>query len=57
MDTTWPTQKVVVLGDWNDDVDTSIPPGQASPYANFVYDAARLQVPTQALSDAAWLAR
>ncbi|SOD03334.1 Metal-dependent hydrolase, endonuclease/exonuclease/phosphatase family [bacterium JGI 053] len=52
IDSTWPTQKVVVLGDWNDDVDTSITPGQPSPYANFVSDAARYTYPTKALSDA-----
>jgi endonuclease/exonuclease/phosphatase family metal-dependent hydrolase len=52
IDTTYPTQKVVVLGDWNDDVDTSITPGQPSPYANFVSDAADYTFPTKALSDA-----
>jgi endonuclease/exonuclease/phosphatase family metal-dependent hydrolase len=52
VDTNYPTQKVVVLGDWNDDVDTSITPGQPSPYANFVSDAADYTFPTKALSDA-----
>jgi hypothetical protein len=52
IDTTYPTQKVVVVGDWDDDVDTSITPGQPSPYANFVSDAARYAYPTKALSDA-----
>jgi endonuclease/exonuclease/phosphatase family metal-dependent hydrolase len=52
IDTSYPTQKVVVLGDWNDDVDTSITPGEPSPYANFVSDAARYTYPTKALSDA-----
>lgn len=52
LDATWPTQKVIVVGDWNDDVDTSITSGQASPYANFVGDAARYTFPTKALSDA-----
>lgn len=52
LDTTYPTQKVVVLGDWNDDVDTSITSGQVSPYANFVGDAADYTFPTKALSDA-----
>ena len=51
IDTNYPTQKVVVLGDWNDDVDTSITAGQASPYANFVSDAADYSFPTKALSD------
>lgn len=50
LDTTWPTQKVIVVGDWNDDVDTSITSGQATPYANFVNDAARYAFPTRALS-------
>ena len=50
LDTTWPTQKVIVVGDWNDDVDTSITSGQASPYQNFVSDAARYAFPTRALS-------
>ncbi|TYC19203.1 MULTISPECIES: lamin tail domain-containing protein [unclassified Micromonospora] len=50
LDTTYPTQNVFVIGDWNDDVDTSITPGKASPYANFVNDAARYTFPTRALS-------
>jgi endonuclease/exonuclease/phosphatase family metal-dependent hydrolase len=50
LDTTWPTQKVIVVGDWNDDVDTSITSGQASPYQNFVSDAADYAFPTRALS-------
>jgi endonuclease/exonuclease/phosphatase family metal-dependent hydrolase len=50
LDTTYPTQKVIVVGDWNDDVDTSITSGQASPYQNFVSDAADYAFPTRALS-------
>jgi endonuclease/exonuclease/phosphatase family metal-dependent hydrolase len=50
LDATYPTQKVVVVGDWNDDVDTSITSGQASPYQNFVSDAADYAFPTRALS-------
>jgi endonuclease/exonuclease/phosphatase family metal-dependent hydrolase len=50
LDTTYPTQKVIVVGDWNDDVDTSITAGQASPYQNFVEDAARYAFPSRALS-------
>ncbi|MEV7415618.1 lamin tail domain-containing protein [Streptomyces sp. NPDC089919] len=50
LDTTYPTQNVFVIGDWNDDVDTSITPQKASPYANFVSDAARYTFPTRALS-------
>jgi endonuclease/exonuclease/phosphatase family metal-dependent hydrolase len=52
LDATYPTQKVVVLGDWNDDVDTSITPGKPSPFANFVSDAVRYAFPTQALTNA-----
>jgi hypothetical protein len=52
LDSTFPTQKVWVIGDFNDDVDTSIAPGHASPYANFVGDSARYKFPTKALSDA-----
>lgn len=50
LDATYPTQKVIVVGDWNDDVDTSITAGQASPYQNFVDDAADYAFPTRALS-------
>ena len=50
LDTTLPTQKVIVVGDWNDDVDTSITSGQATPYENFVSDAADYVFPTRALS-------
>jgi endonuclease/exonuclease/phosphatase family metal-dependent hydrolase len=50
LDSTWPTQKVIVVGDWNDDVDTSITAGQATPYQNFVADAADYVFPTRALS-------
>jgi len=52
LDATYPTQKVIVLGDWNDDVDTSILAGSPTPYANFVADTARYRYPTKALSDA-----
>lgn len=52
LDTTYPTQRVWVIGDWNDDVDTSITTGQPSPYQNFVADSARYTVVTKALSDA-----
>ncbi|HEU4726662.1 MAG TPA: lamin tail domain-containing protein [Kofleriaceae bacterium] len=52
LDATYPTQKVWVIGDWNDDVDTSITAGQASPYQNFVTDGARYTVQTKVLSDA-----
>ena len=52
LDATYPTQKVWVIGDWNDDVDTSIYPVNPSPYQNFVTDSARYTVQTKALSDA-----
>lgn len=39
LDSTYPTQKVFVVGDFNDDLDTSISAGKTSPYANFVSDA------------------
>ncbi|MBV9774746.1 MAG: lamin tail domain-containing protein [Gemmatimonadetes bacterium] len=52
LDATYPTQKVMVVGDWNDDVDTSITAGQPSPFAAFVSDAARYTFPTKALTDA-----
>lgn len=49
---TWPTQKVFILGDFNDDLDTSIRLGQPSPYANFLADPASFGAPTLALSQA-----
>lgn len=52
LDTTYPTQKVIVLGDWNDDVDKSILSGSPTPYANFVGDSARYRYPLKPLSDA-----
>ena len=52
LDATYPTQKVIVVGDWNDDVDTSITSGEPSPFATFVSDAARYTFPTKALTDA-----
>ena len=52
LDTTYPTQKVIVIGDWNDDVDTSILAGSPTPYANFVSDNARYNFPAKVLSDA-----
>jgi endonuclease/exonuclease/phosphatase family metal-dependent hydrolase len=50
LDTTYPTQKVIVVGDFNDDVDTSITSGQASPYQNFVSDTADYTFLTRPLS-------
>jgi endonuclease/exonuclease/phosphatase family metal-dependent hydrolase len=52
IDTTYPTQKVMVVGDFNDDVDTSITSGQPSPYQNFVSDSADYDFLTDVLSAA-----
>lgn len=53
LDTAYPTQKVIVIGGFNDDVDQSIVrSGGTSPYANFVNDTADDTFPTKALSDA-----
>ena len=52
LDSTYPSQDVFVVGDWNDDVDTSITTGSESPYGNFVSDSARYTFPTGALSAA-----
>ena len=52
LDSTWPSAKVVVIGDFNDDVDVSISSSRTSPYENFVLDAADYTFPTKALSDA-----
>lgn len=51
LDSSYPTQKVFVLGDLNDDLDQSIS-GSTSPYANFLGDSARYQFATKPLSDA-----
>ena len=50
LDVTYPTQRVIVLGDWNDDLDVSISPGRRSPYDNFVADPLRYAFPTLELS-------
>lgn len=52
LDATYPTQKVFVIGDWNDDLDTSITPGAPTPYAQFNNDPARYTWPTRALTNA-----
>ncbi|WP_233597147.1 lamin tail domain-containing protein [Corallococcus sp. CA041A] len=51
LDTNLPTQNVMVLGDWNDDVDASIYTPNESPYLNLVNDAARYKFLTQPLSE------
>ncbi len=52
LDATWPTARVWVLGDFNDDVDASISAGNPSPYAGFVSDPARWSFVTASLSAA-----
>lgn len=52
LDTTYPTQKVWVIGDWNDDVDTSITTGSPSPFKNFVDATTTYRFETKVLSDA-----
>lgn len=52
LDSTWPSTRVMVLGDFNDDVDVSISSGRESPYQNFVDDPADYTFATKALSDA-----
>lgn len=59
MDANLAGQKVLVLGDWNDDVDESINADSSgvyspSPYANFVGDPAHWDFPTAELSDAGY---
>lgn len=50
VDSAHATTPVLVLGDLNDDLDTSILAGRPSPYARFTGDAARWSAPTLALS-------
>ena len=52
LDTELPTQKVMVMGDWNDDVDTSIYASQVSPFQNLVGAPTHYKFLTQPLSDA-----
>lgn len=49
---TYPARPVWIIGDFNDDFDTSITTGQPSPYEAFVRDTVRWSTPTKALSDA-----
>lgn len=51
LDTTRANDLVIVAGDFNDDVDTSITSKKSSPYQNFVSDSADYLFPTKALSD------
>ncbi|HEX9109168.1 MAG TPA: endonuclease/exonuclease/phosphatase family protein [Longimicrobiales bacterium] len=52
LDATWPTQKVLVIGDFNDLGQGSIASGQASPYRAFVSDSAHYSLITLALQQA-----
>lgn len=52
LDANFPSQKVWVIGDFNDDLDASITVGSPTPYANILSDTARYRFPTKALSDA-----
>lgn len=52
LETTWPDAPVWVIGDFNDDVDTSILPGRPTPYAEFVAAGPSWSFPTAALSAA-----
>ncbi len=51
LDTTRAADSVMVIGDWNDDVDVSTATPNPSPYANFVTDGTRYRFPTKELSD------
>lgn len=51
LDTTRANESVLVIGDWNDDVDVSTVTPNPSPYANFVTDSTRYRFPTKELSD------
>ncbi|WP_428264132.1 lamin tail domain-containing protein [Haliangium sp.] len=50
LDQNHPTSKVIVIGDFNDDLDTSITRGQPSPYQDFVDDSADYTFPSEALT-------
>jgi endonuclease/exonuclease/phosphatase family metal-dependent hydrolase len=51
LDGSRPNDHVIVVGDYNDDLDTSITSGKPSPYKNFVDDTARYFPPTKVFSD------
>lgn len=52
LDETWPNAHVMIIGDFNDDVDESIQKPNESPYKNFVDDAVNYVFPSKELSDA-----
>lgn len=51
LDRVRPRDRVVVVGDFNDDVDASITPGAATPYLAFVQDPASYRFLTAGLSE------
>lgn len=51
LDASRPSDRVIIIGDYNDDLDVSISGGKASPYKNFVDDTARYSPPTKVFSD------
>jgi hypothetical protein len=50
LDTDYPNANIIMLGDYNDDLDTSIAVGKASSYANFVNDNINYKQISRALS-------
>lgn len=50
LDQVYPVENVVVVGDWNDDVDVSIVPDRPTPYASLAADSARYRFLTRELS-------
>lgn len=52
LDSSFPTQRVWVVGDFNDDIDRSISSGRTSPYASFVTDSADYRFATAPLTSA-----
>jgi trimeric autotransporter adhesin len=51
LDTNFPNDNIILLGDYNDDVDTSINPGNPSSYQAIVNDVEDYKVVTKTLSD------
>lgn len=49
LDETWPSQLLLVPGDWNDDMDESITSGRDTPYRNFIDAAPDWEFPTASL--------
>lgn len=50
LDTSYPNTNIIMLGDYNDDLDTSIATGKVSSYVNFVNDNANYKQISRALS-------